>query len=82
VSVDHDGARSRLAHAMSVESSRVMTESARKLDEALDGCSNGVPIRPINGEDSLAVLMENVETAASEQVVQLRSSRSRRAARR
>jgi hypothetical protein len=81
MSVDH-GARSRLAHAMSVESSRSVSESARKLDEALDNCSNGVPIRPINGEDSLAVLMENVETAASEQVVQLRSNRSRRAARR
>jgi hypothetical protein len=62
-------------------SCRRLEESQAKLDEALEE-SSGIPVRPIDPEDSLAVSIDTAREGAREELDLLNTSRSARALRR
>ncbi len=70
--------RSQAALALSTMSTRAVEDAMRRLDDAIEACSDGVPIRPLDDEDSLAVSME---TARDDTNILMESSRSRRSLR-
>ena len=67
--------RATRALERTLKSCRRVDAAAERLDAAL-GTSNGVPIRPIDSDDSLAVSLEGAHGEAL-----LHTSRSRRAVR-
>ncbi len=70
--------RIRRARERSSDSANAVVAATRRLEEALGACANGVPIRPMDPDDSLATSLEDARTDA---VDLLQTSRSRRALR-